>query len=54
MHKCSVIGCENMQRDKLFAKCNFHLMESIKQAKKQEPQHNDDSWVHDSDMESRD
>lgn len=52
MHKCSVDGCTNMQKDAMFAMCNTHMMEAIKQGK-QEPREDDDSWVHDSDMESR-
>lgn len=52
MHKCSVNGCTNMQSEAMFAKCNTHMMEAIKQGKQQEPRE-DESWVHDSDMESR-
>ena len=57
MHKCSVKDCNNMQKFPLFALCNTHMMEAQKEAnekkKNQDPRDEDDSWIHDSDMESR-
>ena len=53
MHKCSVKGCPNMQAIKQFAMCNAHMVESIKKSKNSPKVKEDESWVHDSDMESR-